>query len=49
MAVRHFLKDGREVKDIKGHVVRMDDAKSIYTIIDRINERKERRKDEHHL
>lgn len=42
--VRHFLKDGRQVKDIKGRVVKMEDAKSIYTIIDKINEqRKEKR------
>ena len=35
--VRHILKDGTEVKDIKGHVVKIEDAQSIYTLIEQIN------------
>ena len=48
--VRHVLKDGKEVKSISGHVIKIDDAQSIYQIIDRINERKRKEnKDEHHI
>ena len=48
--VRNFLKDGKEVKSISGYVVKVDDAQSIYRIIDRINERKRKENDdEHHI
>lgn len=37
MAVIHILKDGSIVKDITGHVVRMEDASPLYQLIDKIN------------
>lgn len=37
MAVIHILKDGSVVKDITGHVVRMEDAGPLYDLIDSIN------------
>ena len=37
MGVIHILKDGSIVKDITGHVVRMEDAGPLYDLIDRIN------------
>lgn len=37
MAVIHILRDGSVVKDITGHVVRMEDAGPLYDLIDRIN------------
>ena len=37
MAVIHILKDGSIVKDITGHVVRMEDAGPLYQLIDSIN------------
>lgn len=37
MAVIHILRDGSVVKDITGHVVKMEDALPLYQLIDRIN------------
>lgn len=37
MAVIHVLKDGTVKKDISGHVVKMQDAPAIYSLIDTIN------------
>lgn len=39
MTILHILKDGTELEDITGHVVRMEDAKDVYAIIDRINKK----------
>lgn len=39
MAVTHVLKNGTVLRDIKGHVVRVEDAKLVYTIMDKLNER----------
>lgn len=37
MAVVHILKDGSIVEDITGHVVRMEDVKALYDLIDTKN------------
>ena len=37
MNVVHILKDGSVIKDITGHVVRMEDAGPLYDLIDEIN------------
>lgn len=37
MGVVHILRDGSIVKDITGHVVRMEDAGPLYDLIDSIN------------
>jgi hypothetical protein len=37
MSVIHILKDGSVVKDITGHVVRVEDAGPLYQLIDSIN------------
>lgn len=35
--VIHVLKDGTVLDDITGHVVKMEDAKVVYEILDKIN------------
>lgn len=40
MAVRHFLKDGTEVKTISGRVIKEKDFETLYRIIRSINERR---------
>ena len=44
MAVIHILKDGSIVKDITGHVVRMEDAGPLYDLIDSINRKGSKKK-----
>ena len=44
MGVVHILRDGSVVKDITGHVVRMEDARPLYNLIDRINRQGSKRK-----
>lgn len=47
MGVVHILKDGSIVKDITGHVVRMEDAGPLYQLIDDINRRGSKREKVH--
>lgn len=47
MNVIHILRDGSIVKDITGHVVRMEDAGPLYDLIDRINREGSRKKTIH--
>lgn len=44
MGVIHILKDGSIVKDITGHVVRMEDAGPLYDLIDSINRERSEKK-----
>lgn len=37
MAVINILKDGTIVKDLTGHIVKMDDVPAVYQLIDTIN------------
>lgn len=37
--IRHILKDGTEVTDISGHVIKAEQFEVLYQIIDGINER----------
>ena len=37
--IRHVLKDGSEVNDIEGYVIRMDDHEELYKIIDGMNQK----------
>lgn len=39
MAVRHILRDGRVLSDIRGHVVKFEDAVNAYKLMERINEK----------
>ena len=39
MTVTHVLKDGTTVEDIRGHVVKENDAKAVYALLDSINEK----------
>lgn len=39
MAVYHVLKDGTRCKDIRGHVVKINDCRSLYKLIGKITER----------
>ena len=38
--VIHILKDGTKPKDITGHVVKYEDAKTVYQLISNINSKK---------
>lgn len=44
--IRHVLKDGTELSDITGHIVRMKDAEQFYSLLDEINS--ENRKEKKH-
>lgn len=44
MRIIHVLKDGREVNDLTGHVVKMEDAGSLYSMIRAINCKSEKEK-----
>ena len=37
--IHHILKDGTEVADITGHVIKADQFEVLYQIMDSINER----------
>lgn len=37
MAVIHILRDGSQVDDITGHVIKMEDAKELYRFLHSIN------------
>lgn len=37
MKVTHVLKDGTRVKDIRNHIVRAEDAGTVYRLIETIN------------
>lgn len=39
MAVIHILKDGSQVPDIRGHVVRIADAEPLYRFLHSINQK----------
>ena len=43
--IKHILKDGTEVKDITGHVVKKEDAPMVYDLVERIS-RKEGKKND---
>ena len=34
--VKNFLKNGNEIGDLTGHVVRLDDCREAYEVLDRI-------------
>ena len=44
MAIIHILKDGTILTDISGHVVKMEDARTVYALMDKMNERKGKKK-----
>ena len=44
MRVIHILKDGSQVEDIAGHVVKIEDAGALYNLIHAINRKSEARK-----
>lgn len=37
--IRHVLKDGSEVSDITGYVIRIEDHEDLYKIIDGLNQK----------
>lgn len=43
MRVIHVLKDGSEIDDITGRVVKMDDAETLYSMIREINRKSEKK------
>ena len=44
MSVYHILKDGSKPTDITGHIVRLEDANSLYQLLHSINRKKSRAK-----
>jgi hypothetical protein len=46
MNIRHILKDGTEVKDVTGHVIKAKEHSVLYEIINRINQNEEGQKNE---
>lgn len=38
--IKHVLKDGRQVEDISGHVIRMKDFETVYNVIENINRKR---------
>ena len=40
MKIHHVLKDGTRTDDINGHVVRVQDAETVYNLIAKMNQRK---------
>jgi hypothetical protein len=41
MRVIHYLKDGSRIEDITGHVVKMEDAATLYNMIRELNRKNE--------
>lgn len=39
MSVIHILKDGSRPKDLKGHIIKMEDAELLYRFIHSINQK----------
>ena len=42
MEVIHILKDGTVLHDITGHVVKMQDARTAYAVLDKISRKKDK-------
>lgn len=40
--IKHVFKDGTVKEDIRGHVVKMDDAKAVYALMDSMNNSRKR-------
>lgn len=40
--IRHILKDGTEVEDITGHVIKADEYETLYEVINRIQEKEQK-------
>lgn len=38
--VRNILKDGTEISDLTGHVVKQEDAENLYILLDAINNKR---------
>ena len=43
ITIKHVLKDGTEVEDITGHLIKAADYPVLYEVISRINERKDQK------
>ena len=44
--IKHVLKDGTEVNDIKGHVIKASDYPLLYEVINRIQKEGEKKSNE---
>ena len=42
--VKNILKDGTEISDLTGHIVRQKDAENFYTLLDAINNKNRKEK-----
>ena len=43
MTIKHILKNGTILTDINGHVVKMEDVRTVYDLMDRINQNGKRK------
>lgn len=46
MNVINVLKDGTRLEDLQGHIVTEKDARAVYTLVDEINKREGRKRNE---
>lgn len=46
MKIKHILKNGTVLEDIKGHLVKKEDALVVYQIREQMNNRRKERKDD---
>lgn len=44
--VKNILKDGTEIEDLTGHIVRQKDAENLYILIDAINNKRKENRNE---
>lgn len=42
--IKHVLKDGTKVDSIEGHVIKADEFPLLYEVVNRINNRKDQKK-----
>ena len=43
--IRHILRDGTQLNDVEGHIIKQTEIKTIYQLIEAINERKSNEKE----
>lgn len=49
MKIKHILKDGTVLEDIKGHLVKKEDALVVYQIREQMNNRRKEKEDGNHI
>jgi hypothetical protein len=49
MKIKHILKNGTVLEDIKGHLVKKEDALVVYQIREQMNNRRKEKEDGNHI